>query len=143
MQAWRRSAPTKAAVRAEGDKLVGEKMRRIQEIQALKKEHGAAWVFVPTAEERAAAAVPAIEEEQVPDLVRSMFEQLKIKPEHHTASDTDGSDHEIWEDLSQIENASPRNAPTPAPPAPKPKPSKPKQKGDAEIWEDFSQMDDS
>lgn len=139
-----KATPTKAELRAEGDKLVAEKMRRVEEIKALKKEHGANWVFVPTAEELAAAAVPPIAATEMPGLIRSMFEQLKIRPGGGPDSDVD-SDREIWEDLSQIENEKQVPArPRPSMPMPpKAKPRKPAEPGEGEIWDDLSQMDDS
>jgi hypothetical protein len=139
------AAPTKAQLRAEGDQLVASKMKRVQEIQALKEKHGSAWVFVPTAEERAASAVPPIAAAEMPDLVRSMFEQLKIRPGGGSQSDSD-PDREIWEDLSEMEIEVPTPAqlkPTP-PKAPKTKPRMPAAEGDeGEIWDDLSQMDES
>lgn len=137
------AVPTKAQLRAEGDQLVASKMKRVEEIKALKEKHGAAWVFVPTEAERAAGAVPPIAAAEMSELVRSMFEQLKIQPGGGPSSDID-TDREIWEDLSQIESERPAPAPPkPAPPrAPKTKPRKPAP-GEAEIWDDLSQMDDS
>jgi hypothetical protein len=148
------AVPTKAQLRAEGDQLVASKMKRVQEIQALKEKHGSAWVFVPTAEERAASAVPPIAAAEMPDLVRSMFEQLKIRHGGASQSDSD-PDREIWEDLSQMEievttpaqlKPTPPSAPNKAAPpkAPKTKPRIPAKEGDeGEIWDDLSQMDES
>lgn len=159
-----KAAPTAAEVRARAEQRAGEKLRRAAEIQELQKKHGARWVFAPTAEQLEASKVPPIAQAAVPGIVRSMFEQLHIRPAGPGSSGAGAiDDREIWEDLSESEQLEKRPGEAPRAPreeARKEETPKPERKPPAkqppvekspknpsgkhkseEIWEDLSEMD--
>jgi hypothetical protein len=137
---------TAAELKAYAEQRAADKMRRVEEIRELKKKHGAAWVFVPTAAELTAAAVEPIAVAEVPGMIRSMFEQLDIRPGRlHKDAAAATDDREIWEDLSEAEVERPQPPPLPLGqrPAPKEKPKKPAKEGQREdVWDDLFEMDE-
>lgn len=132
-----------AKIKAKMQERVAGQLGRVKEIQALRAAHGSNWVFAPSAVQQAAAAVPPLEAGAMPGLVRSMFEQLDIRPggKGHVAF-KQIDDREIWEDLSQSEQGSAKAAESSGTKPGEPQPVKPTMEPRENAWDDLSQIDE-